>query len=80
VTEPAPKATLSAGLTPPFAASAVRTLARTATFIPAKPAPAENTAPIRKPKAVPQPRSFQRPMPRKMTIATTPIVMYCRRR
>jgi hypothetical protein len=45
-----------------------------------KPAAAENTAPIRKPNAVPQPRSFQKPMTRKRTTATTAIVVYCRRR
>ena len=70
----------SAGATPRFAASAVRTFALTATFMPMKPAAAESTAPIRKPKAVPQPRSFQKPMTRKRTMATTAIVVYCRRR
>ena len=55
VTEPARKATLSAGLSPCLAASAVRTFERTATFIPMKPAAAESVAPIRKPMAVPQP-------------------------
>ncbi len=55
VTDPARKATLSAGLRPCFAASAVLTFERTATFIPMKPAAPERTAPIRKPIAVPQP-------------------------
>ncbi len=77
---PEENATFSAALTPCRAASAVRTFARTATFIPMKPAAAERTAPIRKPNAVPQPRSFQSPMPRNSTAATTEIVMYCRRR
>ena len=44
-----------AGAFPLFAASAVRMFARTATFIPMKPAAADRTAPIRKPNAVPQP-------------------------
>ena len=55
VTEPARNATFRAGLSPPRAASAVRKFARTATFIPMNPAPAERIAPTRKPMAVPQP-------------------------
>ncbi len=55
MTEPALKAMSSAGDTPRFAASAVRTFERTATFMPMKPAAAEKTAPMRKPIAVPQP-------------------------
>ena len=55
MTEPARNATLSAGVRPRFAASAVRTFERTATFMPMKPAAAESTAPMRKPIAVPQP-------------------------
>jgi len=55
VTEPALKATFSAGLSPPRAASAVRTFERTATFMPMKPAAADSAAPIRNPNAVPQP-------------------------
>ncbi len=55
MTEPARNATFSAGFNPWRAASAVRTFARTATFIPMKPAAAESTAPTRKPMAVPQP-------------------------
>jgi len=46
---------LKAGLRPPLAASAVRTLERTETFIPMKPADADSAAPIRNPIAVPQP-------------------------
>jgi hypothetical protein len=55
VTDPARNATLSAGFSPCFAASAVLTFERTATFIPMNPAVAERIAPIRKPIAVPQP-------------------------
>ena len=55
MTEPARNATLSAGFSPWRAASAVRTLERTATFMPMNPAAADSTAPIRKPNAVPQP-------------------------
>ena len=58
----------------------MRMFARTATFIPMKPAAAEKTAPIRKPIAVPQPRSFQKPITRKRTTATTAMVVYWRRR
>jgi hypothetical protein len=57
VTEPARKATFSAGASPSFAACAVRVFDRTATFMPMKPAAADRTAPIRNPNAVPQPRS-----------------------
>ena len=80
MTAPALKAMLKARATPVFAPSATRVFARTATFMPMNPAAAENTAPIRKPNAVPQPRSFQNPITRKRTIATTAIVWYCRRR
>ena len=55
VTEPARKATFSAGRRPCFAASAVRTFERTATNMPMKPAAADSVAPTRKPTAVPQP-------------------------
>ena len=55
MTEPARNATLSAGLRPCLAASAVLTFERTATFMPMNPAAAERMAPIRKPIAVPQP-------------------------
>ena len=40
-----------------MAACAVRTLARTETFMPMKPAAPESTAPIRKPTATSQPSS-----------------------
>ncbi len=80
MTAPALKATLRAGDTPLLAASATRVFARTDTFMPMKPAAAENTAPIMKPKAVPQPRSFQSPITRKRTTATTAMVWYCLRR
>ena len=55
MTEPALKATSSAGFRPFLAASAVRAFERTATFMPMNPAAAERAAPIRKPNAVPQP-------------------------
>ena len=58
MTEPARKATLSAGRSPDLAASAVRTFERTATFMPMKPAAAERMAPMAKPIAVPQPSSL----------------------
>jgi hypothetical protein len=48
--------------------------------MPMKPAAADRTAPIRKPKAVPHPRSFQKPITRNRTAATTAIVVYWRRR
>jgi hypothetical protein len=54
----------------------VREFERTATFIPMNPAAAERHAPIRKPNAVPQPRSFQSPITRKRTTATPAIVVY----
>ena len=57
MTEPARKATFSAGRSPWRAASAVRMFERTATFMPMKPAAAERAAPTRNPNAVPQPRS-----------------------
>ena len=80
MTAPARNATFRARATPLFAASATRVFARTATFMPMKPAAAEKTAPIRKPIAVPQPRSFQSPITRKRTTATPEMVMYWRRR
>ena len=67
-----------------MAASAVRTLARTETFMPMKPAAAEATAPIRKPMAAFQPRSDEltasprNPMMRKSTAATPAMIVYWR--
>ncbi|GJD77452.1 hypothetical protein NBEOAGPD_0657 [Methylobacterium gregans] len=60
------------------AACAVRTLARTETFMPMNPATPESTAPIRKPTATLIPRKTASTT--KSTIPTTPIVAYCRRR
>ena len=74
----------SAGPRPFFAASAVRTLARTETFMPMKPAAAEATAPIRKPIAAFQPRSVEstpsprNPIRRKSTAATAAMIVYWR--
>jgi hypothetical protein len=60
------------------AACAVRTFARTETFMPMKPAAPESTAPIRKPIATQLPSRIQRPT---NTTAPTPvIVMYWRLR
>ncbi len=58
----------SAGPRPVRAASAVRTLARTATLMPMKPAAAEALAPIRNPIAVVQ--LIARPSATAITIAT----------
>ena len=60
----------------PIAAWAVRTLARTDTFMPMNPAAAERMAPIAKPTATSQPSS--QPSTRKITTPTTPMVVYCR--
>ena len=56
VTAPARKAIDEAGGEALEAACAVRTLARTETFMPTKPAAPESTAPIRKPIADGKPR------------------------
>ena len=60
------------------AACAVRTFARTETFMPMKPAAPESTAPIRKPMATSAPSRNQ--MPTKTTAPTMAIVMYWRLR
>jgi hypothetical protein len=52
VMAPPLKATSSAAEMPLRAASAVRTLARTETFMPMKPVAPDSTAPIRKPMAI----------------------------
>ena len=57
---------------------AVRTLARTETFMPMKPAAPDSSAPIRKPTATGQESS--RPSTTKITAPTTAMVAYCRRR
>jgi hypothetical protein len=80
VIAPPLKATSSAGAMPPRAASAVRTLARTDTFMPMKPAAPESTAPIRKPMAVSQPSFGTNPMTRKRMMPTMAMVLYCRLR
>ena len=57
------------------AACAVRTLARTETCMPMKPAAPESTAPIRKPTATSQPS--RQPTMTKMTTPTMAMVVYC---
>ena len=57
-------------------ACAVRTLARTDTSMPMKPAAPESTAPIRKPRATSQPSSA--PTMRKMTAPAMAMVVYWR--
>jgi len=59
-----------------MAACAVRTLARTETFMPIKPAAPESTAPMANPSATNQPRKY--PTTKKMTIPTPAMVVYCR--
>ena len=80
MTEPALNATLRAGLSRSRAASAVRTFERTATFMPMKPAAAESTAPIRKPRRSPSRACRTSPSNRNSTTATTAIVVYWRLR
>ena len=53
MTEPARKATFSAGASPSLAASAVREFERTATFMPMKPAAAERTRADQEPEGRP---------------------------
>ena len=57
---------------------AVRTLARTETFMPMKPAMPESTAPMRKPTATGQ--DSRKPRITKMTTPTPAMVLYWRRR
>ena len=78
VTAPPRKATSSAGLMPPRAASATRALERTDTFMPMKPAAAEAMPPIAKPIATSMFCSGISAMNR--TTPTIPIVVYWRRR
>ena len=61
-----------------IAACAVRTLARTETFMPMKPAAPDRIAPMAKPTATSQPS--RKPTIRKITMPTIAIVVYCRRR
>jgi hypothetical protein len=58
------------------AACAVRTLARTETFMPMKPAAPESTAPIRKPVATSPPSRMK--IPTNTTAPTIATVMYWR--
>ena len=60
------------------AACAVRTFARTETFMPMKPAAPDRIAPIAKPAATVHERSSPRPM--NTTIPTPAMVAYCRLR
>ncbi len=78
VTAPALKASARPSARPTLAAWAVRTLARTETSMPMKPAAPERTAPIRKPMATVMPRS-QATMT-KMIAPAMAMVVYCRRR
>ena len=78
VTEPPRNATLSAGPKPPRAASAVRTLARTETIMPMKPAAPDRIAPIRKPIAASLPSVGATQMTIARMTATMPTVRYCR--
>ena len=84
VTVPPLKATDSAGAMPLFAASAVRTFARTATFMPMNPVMPDSTAPITNPIATFTPRSsVQMPataIATATTTATPAMVVYWRRR
>ena len=82
VTVPPLNATDSAGAMPCRPASAVRTLERTATFMPMKPVSADSTAPMTKPIATLTPRSpVQWPATAITTVtttATTAMVVYWR--
>jgi hypothetical protein len=76
VTAPPRKAALSAGATPPRADSATRLFARTDTFMPMKPAAAEQRPPMAKPTAT---SMFCSGMSRtNRTTPTRPITRYCR--
>ncbi len=75
---PARKAISSPPASEPIAACAVRTLARTDTFMPMKPAAPDRIAPTAKPTATSQPRKY--PTMRKITTPTMAMVVYCRRR
>ena len=80
VTVPPLKATDIAGERPLRAASAVRTLARTATFMPMKPAAADSVAPITKPSETRQPPRSGISRMAVSTTATMATVVYWRRR
>jgi len=74
VMAPPRKATSSAGPMPCVAACAVRTLARTETFMPMKPQAPESTAPTTKPIAVVLSRNT--PMRTASTMPTMAMVLY----
>ena len=78
VMAPPLNATSSAGPMPLVAACAVRTLARTETFMPMKPQAPESTAPITKPAAVVRSRKTKIRIAR--TTPTMAIVLYWRAR
>ena len=75
---PARKASSRPAASELVAAWAVRTLARTDTFMPMKPAAPERMAPTAKPTATSQPRKM--PTMMKITTPTMAMVVYCRRR
>jgi hypothetical protein len=78
VMAPPLKATLSASFMPTVAACAVRTLARTETFMPMKPQAPDSTAPTTKAMAVGQPMKM--PIRTASTKPTSAMVRYCRAR
>ena len=75
---PPRNATWRAGFSPTLAAWAVRTLARTETFMPMKPAAPERTAPTTKPPAVAASSARARTMA--STTPTMAMVVYWRLR
>ena len=78
VTAPPRKATWSAAATPPRADSATRAFERTETFMPMKPAAAENVPPITKPIAVSMSSAIASRIA--STTATAPMIVYWRLR
>ena len=70
------KATSSPAASDWLEACAVRTLARTETFMPMKPARPDSTAPIRKPMATPKPSQMNSST--NSTTPTMPMVRYWR--
>ena len=78
VTAPARKAMERPSASDRVAAWAVRTLARTETCMPTKPAAPDSVAPIRKPTATGQPRRYQ--ITANATTPTMAMVVYWRAR
>ena len=78
VMAPPRNATSSAGPMPRVAACAVRTLARTETFMPMKPQAPDSKAPITKPTAVLPSRNT--PIRSARMTPTMAMVLYCRAR